>query len=199
MADLDIAEWKRLLTQATRASVIQHIKQAIANLESLSTTEEYKTSPKNTVCIPLTSFCWDQSKDYVTIIIPLEKNVDVVKLDGDSTSLDIKIEAEGKTYQLLFKKLFSAIVVSDSSWKIKKNSIHVKIKKANNTNWATLVSEQKEKKEKKNIPDANGDPQNMLMDLMKNLYNEGDDDMKRTISKAWTEAMEKKGQAPMDF
>jgi len=31
------------------------------------------------------------------------------------------------------------------------------------------------------------------MELMKNMYEEGDDEMKRTIAKAWTESREKKG------
>jgi len=30
------------------------------------------------------------------------------------------------------------------------------------------------------------------MELMKNMYEEGDDEMKRTIAKAWTESREKK-------
>jgi len=30
------------------------------------------------------------------------------------------------------------------------------------------------------------------MDLMKKMYEDGDDDMKRTIAKAWTESRDKK-------
>ena len=36
------------------------------------------------------------------------------------------------------------------------------------------------------------DPQAGLMDLMKKMYDDGDDEMKRTIAKAWTESQEKK-------
>ena len=32
---------------------------------------------------------------------------------------------------------------------------------------------------------------------MKKMYDEGDDEMKRTIAKAWTEGQEKKNQPPM--
>lgn len=31
------------------------------------------------------------------------------------------------------------------------------------------------------------------MNLMKKMYEEGDDEMKRTINKAWTESQDKKG------
>ena len=32
----------------------------------------------------------------------------------------------------------------------------------------------------------------VMLQLMKKMYNEGDDEMKRTIAKAWTEGQEKK-------
>ena len=35
------------------------------------------------------------------------------------------------------------------------------------------------------------DPGDSLMQMMKNMYETGDDDMKRTIAKAWTESREK--------
>jgi calcyclin binding protein len=39
------------------------------------------------------------------------------------------------------------------------------------------------------------------MDMMKKMYTDGDDEMKRTIAKAWTETQDKKGKnaPPMDF
>ena len=35
------------------------------------------------------------------------------------------------------------------------------------------------------------------MDMMKKMYQEGDDEMKRTIAKAWTEGQDKKGMGGM--
>lgn len=40
--------------------------------------------------------------------------------------------------------------------------------------------------------DKEEDPGASLMTLMKQMYDDGDDDMKRTIAKAWTEARDKK-------
>lgn len=47
---------------------------------------------------------------------------------------------------------------------------------------------------KRPMPDvrAEEDPGSSIMNMMKNLYEEGDDEMKRTIAKAWTEANDKK-------
>lgn len=37
-----------------------------------------------------------------------------------------------------------------------------------------------------------GDPGDGIMSMLRNLYDEGDDDMKRTLAKAWTEVQEKR-------
>ena len=41
-------------------------------------------------------------------------------------------------------------------------------------------------------PDKDEDPGASLMNMMKKLYDEGDDEMKRTMKKAWHESQEKK-------
>ena len=40
--------------------------------------------------------------------------------------------------------------------------------------------------------DEKGDPQESLMTMMKQMYEEGDDEMKRTIRKSWHESQSKK-------
>ena len=40
--------------------------------------------------------------------------------------------------------------------------------------------------------DNNADPSAGIMNMMKQMYEEGDDDMKRTINKAWTESNSKR-------
>ena len=45
--------------------------------------------------------------------------------------------------------------------------------------------------------DKDKDPSESLMDLMKKMYDEGDDEMKRTIAKAWTESREKQAAGSM--
>ena len=39
--------------------------------------------------------------------------------------------------------------------------------------------------------DESKNPSDSLMEMMKNMYETGDDEMKRTIAKAWTESREK--------
>lgn len=49
--------------------------------------------------------------------------------------------------------------------------------------------------------DDSADPSDGLMSMLKKIYDEGDDDMKRTINKAWSESQEKKmqGEDMMNF
>lgn len=50
--------------------------------------------------------------------------------------------------------------------------------------------------------DDNTDPSAGLMSMLKKIYSEGDDEMKRTINKAWSESQEKKirgEEGMMDF
>lgn len=44
--------------------------------------------------------------------------------------------------------------------------------------------------------DKNQDPQASMMNMMKKMYEEGDEEMKRTIAKAWTESQDKKKKEP---
>ena len=39
--------------------------------------------------------------------------------------------------------------------------------------------------------EKDADPSASIMNMMKKMYDEGDDDMKRTIAKAWTESRDK--------
>jgi len=45
--------------------------------------------------------------------------------------------------------------------------------------------------------DKDADPNDSLMKMMKQMYDDGDDEMKRTIAKAWTESRDKKGMGDM--
>lgn len=45
--------------------------------------------------------------------------------------------------------------------------------------------------------DKDTDPNDSLMSMMKQMYEDGDDEMKRTIAKAWTESREKKAHGDM--
>ena len=47
--------------------------------------------------------------------------------------------------------------------------------------------------------DKDEDPGGSLMNLMKQMYQDGDDEMKRTIAKAWHESQEKRNKEQADL
>ena len=45
-------------------------------------------------------------------------------------------------------------------------------------------------------PEEKADPQDGLMTMLKDMYEDGDDEMKKTIAQAWTKSRDKEGAAP---
>lgn len=83
--------------------------------------------------------------------------------------------------------------------KAKTDSIVVFLKKKDQgKSWNYVTSVEMKLKEKQ-MPkmDEKADPQEGLMNLMKKMYEEGDDEMKRTIAKAFTESREKSMKGEM--
>ncbi|KAF1319649.1 Calcyclin-binding protein cacybp, partial [Globisporangium splendens] len=84
------------------------------------------------------------------------------------------------------------IIPSKSSFRVKKNRVTISLWKADkNSSWMNLT----EKNPGKSLKPNADDPAAGIMDMMKNMYEEGDDDMKRTIAKAWTESRQKNAAA----
>jgi calcyclin binding protein len=76
--------------------------------------------------------------------------------------------------------------------------IVVMLRKTSSESWGFLTEKEASLKKKDDFkPDlgADADPQQGLMNLMKKMYDDGDDEMKRTISKAFVEGREKQQSA----
>lgn len=61
-------------------------------------------------------------------------------------------------------------------------------------NWSHVTELDRKASDSKKMvpePDRGADPSDGLMSIMKNMYDQGDDEMKRTIAKAWTESQNK--------
>ncbi|CAH0487535.1 unnamed protein product [Peronospora farinosa] len=109
------------------------------------------------------------------------------------TSFDLKIIGlENKNYRLVKQHLEKEIDPLKSSFRVKKNRITISLHKMEKNNtWMNLTAKNPLKTSK---PDTT-DPGAGIMDMMKNMYEEGDDEMKRTIAKAWSESRNKTGAA----
>lgn len=109
---------------------------------------------------------------------------------------------QGKNHVFEIKQLAEDIRPEKSQVKVKADMVVVFLAKAaEGRSWKCVSAVEKAKQAKKDeamkpkMDDE--DPSKGIMDLMRKMYDEGDDDMKRTIAKAWTESRDKQGPAGM--
>lgn len=137
------------------------------------------------------SFAWDQGEynsPTVSIYIELPGVGSVkerVSCDFTSTSFDLKImNFNGKSHRLIKDNLEKEILPETSKFIVKKDRIIIKLQKVKGEysyeHWAKLTSTKstKEKEAQKKDPSAG------LMDMMKDMYNDGDENMKKIIGEA---------------
>merc|ERR1712080_208772 len=81
--------------------------------------------------------------------------------------------------------------------KVRSSYISISLTKERAIKWSHLTNKDKlaaEDKKKMDVPDIKEgeDPQKSLMNMMKKMYDDGDDEMKRTLNKAWEQGQNKK-------
>lgn len=174
--------------------------------------QETAAEPKKTkpLCYTtsITSYAWDQSDKFVKIYITLSGVEKLHKEKITSTftknSMDVIVhDLDGKNHQLKIVRLFSGIVPEESYVKVKSGSLLVMMKKEKEKEkWEDVCRKVTAKSSRdfaSGSDDKTKDPQESIMELMKKMYDEGDDEMKRTLNKAWMESREKATSGSMDF
>ena len=151
---------------------------------------------------PVSSYGWDQSNKFVTVYVSgldgvgeLPKENIVCSFEEDSFDLTVK-DLNGKSYRLNVTNLDKSIDVKKSKIKVKSSRVNVMLRKVDGQygpdHWTDLRS--KQSKEAKNRLEK--DPSAGIMDLMKDMYNSGDDKMRETIGKAMLESKKNRGKDP---
>jgi len=155
----------------------------------------------------LKDYSWDQSEKFVKLYLTGLKGLDKcppenIKLDYTNESVSLRLgpisETENKIFTFSIKKTCHKINPDKSYHKAKSDYLLVFLAKHNpGSDWSHITFAEKvaaDNKKKADEPkvDDKADPSASLMNMMKKMYDEGDDEMKRTIAKAWTEGQEKK-------
>ncbi|KAF3699339.1 Calcyclin-binding protein [Channa argus] len=217
--EADLLELGTLLEKSERKRVQELLKQEqkkvekelIAKRQQKEQQTRSETDPsaasKAAYTVKITNYAWDQSEKFVKIYLTLKdvhkipsENVEVTFTER-SFSVLVK-NLDGKNHQMTVLNLLYPIDEKDSYKKIKTDMLLVMCKKQTTKKWECLTKVEKQSKDKdKPSMDENADPSEGLMSVLKKIYAEGDDEMKRTINKAWTESQEKKlrGEDMMDF
>ncbi|KAM4551602.1 calcyclin-binding protein [Odontesthes bonariensis] len=217
--EADLQELGSLLEKAERKRVQELLKQEQKKVEKELTTKRQQkeqqakreadpsAASKAGYTVKITSYAWDQSEKFVKIYLNLKdvqkippENVEVGFTER-SFSVLVK-DLNGKNHQITVLNLLYPIDVKDSYKKMKTDMVLVMCKKQTAKKWECLTAADKQSKEKdKANVDENADPSDGLMTMLKKIYEDGDDEMKRTINKAWSESQEKKirGEGMLDL
>ncbi|KAL6260727.1 hypothetical protein P5V15_008250 [Pogonomyrmex californicus] len=208
---LDIEELNSLLEQAKRQRIkdilmleIRKLQTEMAKLLEQNDIPIKPTSPSNTTqkCyeVKLNSYGWDQTstttKIYVTLMNVHQLPKEAIVCNFTERSLDIWVFGlENKNYHLPINNLCAEIDVDKSNFKVKTNMIVISLAKRVAKDWShvTLVEKRIKDAKSPSMPEMgeDSDPGASLMNLMKKMYQDGDDEMKKTIAKVWTESQEK--------
>lgn len=164
----------------------------------------------------------DQSEKFVKLYVS-ECMKGVHTLSADSIVTDFQTRQyrvlvkglNGMNYEMVVTNLLSEIDPAGSYVKQRENEILIMLRKkysdGSKTEWWEFltvaekrVKDSKERRDKEmykpsasasgsGSADKEEDPSAGMMNMMRRMYEEGDDNMKRTIAEAWTKAQDKKG------
>ncbi|XP_053102013.1 calcyclin-binding protein [Hemicordylus capensis] len=212
----DLEEVKELLKKASRKRVHDvllaeknKIEKEIKNQPppKLKTeTSEEERPPPTGYTVKINNYAWDQSDKFVKIYITLSGVQHLpsenVQVHFTERSFDLLVKnLNSKNYSMTFNNLLKPISVESSSRKIKNDMVLILCRKKQEGKWECLTQVEKETKEKEKASYDTSDPSEGLMNLLKKMYAEGDDEMKRSINKAWVESREKQAREdlPIDM
>ena len=205
---LDIEEMNNLLQHANRQRSkdvlgleIRRLQTELMKLDEgnkVTSTSTNAVSNVSDKCyeVKLNNYGWDQSSARITLYITLK---DVHQLPKEAVicnftekSLDLRVlKLDNKNYRLTINDLCEEIDAEQSNVKVKTDMVIISLFKKVAKNWSHVTAVEKRIKElKKNMVPNIGedtDPGAGLMNVVKKMYQEGDDEMKKTIAKAWTE------------
>jgi len=147
----------------------------------------------------ITNYAWDQSEKFMKIYVSLDglKKTMTDSVTSEFTSSSFKLTVLGlgdKDQCCHVRDLEADIVPGESKHVLKSDMVVLMLRKVESKTWPHVVrkaDKQKLKEKNEKAVSNDKDPSAGLMDMLKNMYDEGDDEMKRTIAKAWTESRNK--------
>jgi len=207
----DIAELELLRQSATRGNVQTFLDNTLTQwrlkLDSMRAGERRTITTENATSINVTTsgnsarplktlstYAYDESDKYVKIYYSIAGCTQAlapekIMTEFGADSFRIICTDVGKIdYEITVKGLLHPVDPEKCVAKPKSDSLLVMLKKRKEgQTWGSLLKLDKSKQPKAPNFEDNTDPQDSLMKMMKQMYDEGDDDMKRTMRKAWHE------------
>jgi calcyclin binding protein len=203
----DLVELKRLLGFGTTPYVEAMLRAEIAKVQEKIGEKETpvaqpapsKPAGPKIVYEAIDSYAFSDASDKAKIIVRNVQGLSEAKIDFAPTerSFAIAIHREGlPNLKLTVSPLYKKILPGSSEYTVRKETLTILLDKKKKTSWMKLKKGALDAKKPKigGGDKKKEDPNTALMDMMKKMYDEGDDEMKRTISKAMWEAQHKKDE-----
>jgi calcyclin binding protein len=203
----DIRELKRLLAITTTPYVESFLRSEITRLSALFPEDPEppapappKPSPPRKLYESIDAYAFSDAKDTARVIITDIAGLSGATIDFTPTerafTITVSREAQGLPDLRLTVSPLKKIVPGESRYNIKGKTITIVLKKKKSNTWTKLKKTASSIKKPKpgEKAETKEDPSAGLMDMMRKMYEEGDDEMKRTMQKAWWEAQHKKDE-----
>ena len=167
-------------------------------LKSLPVSEaaESQSFPDNTTWKNIDKFAWDQDDSVVRVYVTSldgfkshPKDKYKVEYTGDSASVSI-LDFNGCNYRLRFSRLQEKI--QSARVTAKSNGFTLTLKKEGYENWGSVEYRPPIVKKTDKNKTTSENPAGDLVDMMKEMYENGDDEIKKTIAQAWMKSREEK-------
>ena len=199
-----IEELKFLLSQSKQVVVRNILEDELSKQNVLLKSVTPKSKPivkSGTQTKNITNYAWDEGNQFVKIYVTKIKEADdIIEKDSIESNFETrsfnvflrKVGSKSINYSLSILNLCKNISPSDCSIKTTKTGVTISLKKASVGMWGNLKAVKEDKKEDP-MPkmDKDADPSSGMMNLMKQMYESGDDEMKRTIAKSMYESQQK--------
>ncbi|CAD8074762.1 unnamed protein product [Paramecium sonneborni] len=204
----DLSEIQQVISTLKRKSNIDYLNNRIKYLENsikiltpqkVEQPQQIQQQQKDQEILyqGITKYAWDQEGNKVKVFLNLEgigqHPKENITSQFTSNSVDVKIKGfKGLNQRFSIKKTFDELKDKECSIKVTNNSIVLNLIKKDQKNWEQLNFKEKLIDTDPSKLDQQ-DPQASLMNMMKEMYQNGDDDMKRTIAQAWSKSQAEKG------
>jgi calcyclin binding protein len=158
------------------------------------------TTSTSTSYAPIVKFGWEQTGDHVCVLaydLPgvgalAKERPDAVTCSFERDAFDLIVRGlGGRDHRLRVTSLSKDIVPEQSGFKVKKGSVEVRLRKGGNfEHWVELSGKRARKAAGGGPSAAASDPTAGIMDLMRDMYEEGDETTRKIIGESMIKSRE---------
>lgn len=219
----DIKELEKFISESKRPSIKSYLEAYLSNIKENKAIQEKKQKEAKEkaaekpvvkeadkiIYTPITKYALDTSGSKVKIYLTdgfegiKDFNQDNIKSKFGPKSFEVTIMGwKQKNFKIASNKLNKEINPEESKVKATSSSLIIYLAKKNSGDFWDALEEKKNvfdkpENDEEKSKDKDQDPTSSLMEMMKNMYQNGDPEMKKMIAEAWTKSQNDMGKQGM--